>query len=224
MARGTSRLPINLCPNLIGTRIRFRSRTLNKPELPRIRTGRNDKTEAKACYELTNQKEETRRKVMVAVDSSQEAKTALHWALSHAVQPDDTVLLLDVVKPSTIEKSRGTEENLLLHAMKSICQAKRPEVHVELSLVEGKERGPAIVEAAKRHGISLLVIGQKKRGSITLRLLKIWTAGGKSIAIGDAAEYCVKNAACMALAVRRKTNQGGYLITTKRFKDFWLLA
>lgn len=78
------------------------------------------------------------------------------------------------------------------------------------------------MEAAKRHGISLLVIGQKKR-SITLRLLKIWTTGGKSI--GDAAEYCVKNATCMALAVRRKSNQGsGYLITTKRLKDFWLLA
>lgn len=78
------------------------------------------------------------------------------------------------------------------------------------------------MEAAKRHGISLLVIGQKKR-LITLRLLKIWTTGGKSI--GDAAEYCVKNATCMALAVRRKSNQGGgYLITTKRLKDFWLLA
>lgn len=105
MARGISRLPINLCPKLIGTRIRFRSRKLNKPELPRIRTGRIDKTEVTACYELTNKKEETRRKVMVVIDSSQEAKTALHWSLSHAVQPDDTVVLLDVVKPSTIGTS-----------------------------------------------------------------------------------------------------------------------
>ncbi|KAJ4756267.1 Adenine nucleotide alpha hydrolases-like superfamily protein [Rhynchospora pubera] len=231
MARGSSRLPIiNLCPNLIGTRIRFRSPTLlSKPESPKIETNRVDGTEVKECCDngLTNNKEETRRKVMVLVDSSQEAKTALHWALSSAVQPDDIVVLLDVIEPSTVgensEKAgRGADKNRLLHAMQSICQAKRPEVHVELLLVEGRERGPTIVDAARKQGISLLVIGQKKR-SVALRLLMIWDAGGKTI--GDTAEYCVQNATCMALAVRRKSKKGGgYLITTKRLKDFWLLA
>ncbi|KAJ4790709.1 Adenine nucleotide alpha hydrolases-like superfamily protein [Rhynchospora pubera] len=231
MARGSSRLPIiNLCPNLIRTRIRFRSPTLlSKPESPKIETNRDDGTEMKECCDnkLTNNKEETRRKVMVVVDSSQEAKTALHWALSSAVQPDDIVVLLDVIEPSTIGEnseraSRGAEKNRLLHAMQSICQAKRPEVHVELLLVEGRERGPTIVDAARKQGISLLVIGQKKR-SVALRLLMIWAAGGKTI--GDTAEYCVQNATCMALAVRRKSKKGGgYLITTKRLKDFWLLA
>ncbi|KAK6157814.1 hypothetical protein DH2020_012062 [Rehmannia glutinosa] len=39
------------------------------------------------------------------------------------------------------------------------------------------------------------------------------------------AEYCVQNASCMAIAVRRKSKKvGGYLITTRRQKDFWLLA
>ncbi|KAJ3697071.1 hypothetical protein LUZ61_000776 [Rhynchospora tenuis] len=230
MARGRSRLPINFCPNLIRTRIHFRSPTLHsKPESPKIEMDQVDGTEANVCcnHELTIKKEETRRKVMVVVDSSQEAKTALHWALSSAVQPDDIVVLLDVIKHSTIGENseragRGAEENRLLHAMKSICQAKRPEVHVELSLVEGRERGPTIVEAARKQGISLLVIGQKKR-SVTLQLLMIWAAGGKTV--GDTAEYCVQNATCMALAVRRKSKKGGgYLITTKRLKDFWLLA
>jgi nucleotide-binding universal stress UspA family protein len=96
------------------------------------------------------------------------------------------------------------------------------QVHVELSLEEGRARGPAIVEAARKHGISLLIIGQKKQ-LVTLRLLMIWAAGGRPI--GDTAEYCVQNAACMTLAVRRKCRKGGgYLITTKKLKDFWLLA
>ncbi|KAG2620981.1 hypothetical protein PVAP13_3NG229000 [Panicum virgatum] len=39
------------------------------------------------------------RKVMVAADGgSEEARTALHWALSHAVRPCDTLVLLDVVR------------------------------------------------------------------------------------------------------------------------------
>ena len=39
------------------------------------------------------------RKVMVAADGgSEEARTALQWALSHAVRPCDTVVLLDVIR------------------------------------------------------------------------------------------------------------------------------
>ena len=106
-----------------------------------------------------------------------------------------------------------------------LCQ-----VRVELSLAEGKDRGPAIVEAARKQGVSLLVVGQKKR-SVTWRLLSMWMAGVKGAAGGrggngaSAADYCVQHAACMALAVRRKSRRGGgYLITTRRQRDFWLLA
>jgi nucleotide-binding universal stress UspA family protein len=101
-------------------------------------------------------------------------------------------------------------------------------VRVELSLVEGKDRGPAIVEAARKQGVSLLVVGQKKR-SVTWRLLSMWMASMKGATASAAgtgtADYCVQNAACMALAVRRKSRRGGgYLITTRRQRDFWLLA
>ena len=104
-----------------------------------------------------------------------------------------------------------------------LCQ-----VRVELSLAEGKDRGPAIVEAARKQGVSLLVVGQKKR-SVTWRLLSMWMAGVRGAAGGgggaSAADYCVQHAACMALAVRRKSRRGGgYLITTRRQRDFWLLA
>ena len=86
-----------------------------------------------------------------------------------------------------------------------------------------KEKGPTIVEEAKKQGVALLVLGQKKR-STTWRLLMMW-AGSNHIGGGGVVEYCIQNANCMAIAVRRKSKKvGGYLITTKRQKDFWLLA
>uniref|UniRef100_A0A0D9XZK5 UspA domain-containing protein n=1 Tax=Leersia perrieri TaxID=77586 RepID=A0A0D9XZK5_9ORYZ len=162
------------------------------------------------------------RKVMVVADGGHEARTALQWALSHSVRHCDTVVLLDVVRSGAKnwDDPRGCHH---LEAMRSICQAKRPEVHVELLTVEGKERGPIIVEAVRKQGVSLLVMGQKKR-SITWRLLVMWMTGGKG-GSGSTVEYCVQNAACMTLAVRRKSRRGGgYLITTRRQRDFWLLA
>lgn len=94
-----------------------------------------------------------------------------------------------------------------------------------MEVIGGKDKGPAIVEAAKKQEAALLVVGQKKR-SVTWRLMLMW-AGHRGAAGGGGgvAEYCVQNATCMAIAVRRKSKKlGGYLITTKRQKDFWLLA
>ena len=36
-------------------------------------------------------------------------------------------------------------------------------------------------------------------------------------------EHCIEHAPCVALAVRRRSS-GGYLVSSKRHKDFWLLA
>lgn len=94
-------------------------------------------------------------------------------------------------------------------------------MQIEVAVVEGKEKGPTIVEEARKQGASMLVLGQKKR-STTWRLLMMW-AGSR--VTGGVVEYCIQNADCMAIAVRRKSKKlGGYLITTKRQKDFWLLA
>ncbi|KAL5759329.1 hypothetical protein ACOSP7_017854 [Xanthoceras sorbifolium] len=168
------------------------------------------------------------RKIMIVVDSSNEAKGALQWSLSHTVQKPDKLVLLYVIKPSDQQatgeesrKERAPRAYELVHSLKKMCQQKRPEVEVEVAVVEGKEKGPAIVEEARKQGVSLLVLGQKKR-SMTWRLIMMW-AGNR--VTGGVVEYCIQNADCMAIAVRRKSKkQGGYLITTKRHKDFWLLA
>jgi hypothetical protein len=57
---------------------------------------------------------------------------------------------------------------------------------------------------------------------MTWRLIMMWASNRVT---GGVVEYCIQNADCMAIAVRRKSQKhGGYLITTKRHKDFWLLA
>ncbi|TXG56663.1 hypothetical protein EZV62_017976 [Acer yangbiense] len=163
------------------------------------------------------------RKIMIVVDSSNEAKAALQWSLSHhTVQSQDKLVLLHVIKPSN-KRATGTDHgeskketapracHEAVHSLKKICQQKRPEV------------GPAIVEEARKQGAALLILGQRKR-SMTWRLIMMW-AGNRVAGGGGVVEYCIQNANCMAIAVRRKSNkQGGYLITTKRHKDFWLLA
>ncbi|KAK8508037.1 hypothetical protein V6N13_055495 [Hibiscus sabdariffa] len=165
------------------------------------------------------------RKIVVVVDSTVEAKGALQWALSHTVQCHDTVVLLHVTKPSKqdheSDKNKASRGHEPFSTLKTMCNQKRPEVEVEVAVVEGREKGPTIVEEAKKQGAALLVLGQKKK-SMTWRLVMMW-AGNRIT--GGVVEYCIQNASCMAVAVRRKSKKlGGYLITTKRHKDFWLLA
>ncbi|KAH0457835.1 hypothetical protein IEQ34_013150 [Dendrobium chrysotoxum] len=154
------------------------------------------------------------RKIMIVVDSSRESKVALQWALSHTAQSQDTILLLNVVKPSSSSSSSSSNINI--------------NVKVEICLVEGKDKGPVIVEAAKKQGAALLVLGSRKRRPMMVmwRLLMVWRGRGSSNGSRAVVDYCIKNASCMAVGVRRRGRRagGGYLITTRKHKDFWLLA
>ncbi|CAK9181464.1 unnamed protein product [Ilex paraguariensis] len=164
-------------------------------------------------------------RVMVVVDSSPESKGALHWALSHTVQSQDTIILLHVTKPckqgGNSEKKLDQKAYELLCTMKQLCQVRRPGVQVDIVLRQGKEKGPIIVKDAKQQRISLLLLGQTSR-SLMWCLRKMWTGKRRGSSIVD---YCIQNANCMTIAVRKKSRKnGGYLITTKSHKDFWLLA
>lgn len=95
------------------------------------------------------------------------------------------------------------------------------QVLVNIVLLEGDEKGAAIVQEAKQQRVSLLVVGQRKR-SLLWCLMRKWTRKRTKSGV---AEYCIQNSPCMTIAVRRKNKKlGGYLITTKRHKNFWLLA
>ncbi|KAG6519096.1 uncharacterized protein LOC122055115 [Zingiber officinale] len=175
------------------------------------------------------------RRVVVVVEAEAEAKGTLQWALSHSLQDDDTLVLVAVVKPPSrnIDRSHQKKRNSryqMLYALQSICQTRRPEIKVEVLVVEGREQGPAIVEAARKQMASLLVLAQKKRSLAWSCIAASWSNSGSSDGIirpsgGDGlVDYCIQNASCMTLAVRRKSKRGGYLLTTKHHKDFWLLA
>ncbi|KAL5183172.1 hypothetical protein HKD37_17G047126 [Glycine soja] len=169
---------------------------------------------------------ETGNKILVVVDSSFEAKGALEWALSHTVQTQDTVVLVHVARPTREGTESGSKFNVktyqLLLDMKSMCEMKKPGVVVNVVMLEGEEKGVAIVQEAKKQRVSLLVVGQRKQ-SILGCIMRRWVRRrGTRPGI---VEYCIQNSPCMTIAVRRKNKKhGGYLITTKRHKNFWLLA
>ncbi|XLR52445.1 hypothetical protein HN51_003173 [Arachis hypogaea] len=164
---------------------------------------------------------------MVVVDSSFEAKGALDWALSHTIQRQDNVILVHVAKPTNREDSNERKFNLkayqLLLKIKNICEIKKPRVQVSVVMLEAEEKGAAIVQEAKQQSVSLLVVGQRKRSLVrrlmAKRRLRMRTRS-------EVVEYCLKqNSPCMTIAVRRKIKKlGGYLISTKRHKNFWFLA
>uniref|UniRef100_A0A0D3CL40 Uncharacterized protein n=1 Tax=Brassica oleracea var. oleracea TaxID=109376 RepID=A0A0D3CL40_BRAOL len=98
-------------------------------------------------------------------------------------------------------------------------------IEVEIRRLEGKdkEKGAKIVEEAKKQQVTLLVVGQEKKPPIW-RLLKKWAWKRRHGHTG-VLKYCLENAPCMTIAVKpKKRKHGGYLITTKRHNNFWLLA
>lgn len=177
------------------------------------------------------------RSIMVVVDSCSEAKNALLWTLSHCAQPQDSILLLHFLKakPSqsgalatggeeTCDKHTASKAYQKVSTLRNICELKRPEVKTEMVVVQGEEKGSTIVKEARERGASLLVLGQKKQYA-TWRLLMIWASQTRPLTKTDTVEYCINNAPCMAIAVRKRGKKvGGYTLTTKRHKDFWLLA
>lgn len=159
------------------------------------------------------------------------------WRLSFPPKEEEFEIpnALCLAKHMPSKKTRGKTNQLILHHRsflfwKFIASSTwYPQIKVEVLVVEGRERGPAIVEAARKQMASLLVLGQKQKRSLAWSCIAVLWSNRGSDGIkpsgGDGqVDYCIKNASCMTLAVRRKSKRGGYLITTKHHKDFWLLA
>eukprot|EP01018_Ginkgo_biloba_P016659 Gb_33732 [translate_table: standard] len=167
-----------------------------------------------------------RKKVIVVVDSSREAKIAMLWALSHVINKFDTLTLLHVIennKPLLPGKSNCKPHRTrpdangcdLANSLRSLCKARRPEVEIEAVAVEG-EKAATIVSQAKKLEASLLILGQRKPS-----LFQRFFRSKKDELI----DYCIDNAQCLTLAVRKQSSTvGGYLINSRWHKNFWLLA
>jgi hypothetical protein len=76
------------------------SKAIQKTEL--LSNGRDDDFSAESERVKAGGSENIGNKIMVVVDSSLEAKGALEWALTHAVQSQDNIILLHVAKQGEI--------------------------------------------------------------------------------------------------------------------------
>ncbi|EOA32587.1 hypothetical protein CARUB_v10015880mg [Capsella rubella] len=172
---------------------------------------------------------EAGNRVMVVVDKVIASTGALEWALKHTLQSQDYLFLLYFSKPFRKGKRKNRRREVktdeLVHTLKKLCQTKRPGIEVEIRRLEGKEKekGEKIVEEAKEQQVSLLVVGEEKKPPVW-RLLTRW-GWKKRRGRAGVLKYCLEKASCMTIAVKPKNRKlGGYLITTKRHKNFWLLA
>ncbi|CAF2343782.1 hypothetical protein BRARA_J01810 [Brassica rapa] len=192
--------------------------------------GAEGKKEAGVAVETAKEEEaEGGNRVMVVVDKALASTGALEWAITHTLQPQDTLFLLYFAQPfrkgERKNRKREVKTDELVHTLKKLSQTKRPGIEVEIRRLEGKdkEKGAKIVEEAKKQQVTLLVVGQEKKPPVW-RLLKRW-AWKRRRGHAGVLKYCLENASCMTIAVKpKKRKHGGYLITTKRHKNFWLLA
>ncbi|CAN6485823.1 unnamed protein product [Victoria cruziana] len=189
------------------------------------------------------------RKVMVVADPTRESMGALEWALSHALLDKDQLILLHVT-PSVTRRSSfssllkwppsnspaiggaegggggggiscvgGGGEKDFLEAMKAACESKLPKsrVGVEMVGMELEGKGPTILSQTRAFAVDLLIIGQRRPTFLAYKL------SGSHRPV-DAAEYCIENSKCLCVGVQKKGQNTGYLLNTKKHKNFWHLA
>lgn len=175
------------------------------------------------------------RRIVVVVDESREANVALSWAFSHVVNKSDTVILLHVPDSDQnnvsvshrykypgdlFSKNVGSVEVTkrgfdLAKSLQALCKSHWPEVVVEVVAME-EEKGSTIVKQVKKLEASMLVLGQKKPS-----LFQRFFPSMKE----DILEFCIANAECLTLGVRKQSNgMGGYILNSRFQKNFWLLA
>lgn len=152
---------------------------------------------------------------MVVVDQSSHSKHAMMWALSHVANKGDLLTLLHVLPDHCSEGSEAS--NYLASSLGSLCKASRPEVEIEALVVQGPKLA-TVMNQVKKLDVSVLVLGQKKPSHF-LNCLR-----GKS-STEAFVEKCIEKFDCLTIGVRKQSQSiGGYLISTRWQKNFWLLA
>ncbi|GLU01045.1 hypothetical protein SLE2022_183710 [Rubroshorea leprosula] len=156
-----------------------------------------------------------RKRVMVLVDQTSHSKHAMMFALTHVANNGDFFTLLHVIPP-THKGSDCSSSHCLANSLGSLCKACKPEVEVEALVIQGPKLS-TVLSQVKKLEVSVLVLG-KKRPSPFLNCLH----GTSS---NEFVDQCINNADCLTVGVRKQSSGvGGYLISTRWQKNFWLLA
>ncbi|KAG6408334.1 hypothetical protein SASPL_131339 [Salvia splendens] len=152
-----------------------------------------------------------KKRVMVVVDQSPHTKHAMMWALSHIANKGDILTLLHIVSHSS------SSSHYLPTSLASLCKACKPEVEVEALVIQGPKIS-TVISQVKKLEVSVLVLGQKQPSS----LLSCLCLNSSS---EDFVEECIQSLECLTIGVRKQSKTvGGYLISTRWHKNFWLLA
>lgn len=162
-----------------------------------------------------------RKRVMVVVDESSHSKHAMMWALTHVTNKGDMLTLLHILPsaPSTRgdSSSHDSSPNYLATSLGSLCKASKPEVEVEALVIQGPKLA-TVMSQVKKLEVAVLVLGQKKPSPLLSCL-----CGGSSTE--RFVEKCINGVDCLTIGVSKQSKGiGGYLISTRWQKNFWLLA
>ncbi|KAK1265916.1 Potassium channel AKT2/3 [Acorus gramineus] len=176
---------------------------------------------------------ERRKRVMVVIENSPWAKHASMWALTHVANKGDLLTLLHVVPPPFKSNGGGggggrggcsssygssSSPHQLVSSLGSLCKACKPEVEVEALVIQGPKL-PTVLSQVKKLEASVLVLSQPKPSPLS------WLGMCVRSSEDDFVEECINNAECLTMAVRKQSGGlGGYLVSTRWHKNFWLLA
>ncbi|KMZ57844.1 Adenine nucleotide alpha hydrolases-like superfamily [Zostera marina] len=158
-----------------------------------------------------------KKRVMVVMDEicSSRARHTMMWALTHVVNKGDILTLVNVVSPYDNGDSSFVPE--LLNSLGSLCKASRPEVEVEVLVIQGSKL-PTILTQVKKLEVSVLVLTKRNPSLFSF-------CGLLRSRDDEFVEQCINNAECLTLAITKQNKGvGGYLISTRWHKNFWLLA
>ncbi|KAI3430097.1 Usp domain-containing protein [Psidium guajava] len=121
----------------------------------------------------------------------------------------------------------GGSEVDFLDEMKHACEVVQPNIRVRTTRVElegNKDKASAILSQCTSHEIDVLIVGQRR--SFSTAILGRRRRGGslRGTRLTDMAEYLIENSKCTCVGVQKKGQNGGYLLNTKTYRNFWLLA
>ncbi|KAL7105625.1 hypothetical protein ACP275_07G055700 [Erythranthe tilingii] len=126
--------------------------------------------------------------------------------------------------PASAEGGGGGGEVDFLDAMKQACGAAQPKLKVTVVVVraemaDGKDKASVILGQSAELKIDLLIVGHKRSLSNAI----LGSRRGGSLR-GLDTDHIITNSKCTCVAVQKKGQHGGYLLTSKTHKNFWLLA